>query len=128
MFHFSSAFSTVQMEWIAGGGLADGDRAEREERGEHAARDDGERHADLNAVARDDGHFDGWSASVRLLDAPLRTAASTAAKPLAVWTVDDEPSLRRAFSHGPDDVVTNRARWARRTLERWRKEECTHSR
>ena len=89
---------------------------------------DGERHADLNAVARDDGHFDGWSASVRLLDAPLRTAASTAAKPLAVWTVDDEPSLRRAFSHGPDDVVTNRARWARRTLERWRKEECTHSR
>ena len=58
---------------------------------------DGERHADLNAVARDDGHFDGWSASVRLLDAPLRTAASTAAKPLAVWTVDDEPSCVAPF-------------------------------
>ena len=85
---------------------------------------DGERHANLSAVAAGGRHFDGWSASVRLLDASLRSAATASSKPLAVWTVDDEASLRRAFLREPDDVVTNRVRWARRTLERWRAEEC----
>jgi hypothetical protein len=80
---------------------------------------DGARHANLTVLAH--APFDGWSASVHLLDAPLRTAA-TARLGLAVWTVDGEPELRRAWTYGANDVVTNRPLWARQLLERWREE------
>ena len=47
----------------------------------------------------------------------LAAAYGGAASPLAIWTVDDEPSLRRCFRVGPDDVVSNRPRWARRSVD-----------
>ena len=82
---------------------------------------DGAPHANASAIVQAASLFDGGiSASVKLLEPSLRGAAS----PLAIWTVDDEPSLRRCFRVGPDDVVSNRPRWARRTLARWRQAEC----
>lgn len=87
---------------------------------------DGEPHANLSALAAGAGRVDAWSASVRLLEPSLRELATRTTKPLAVWTVDTEEALRRAYIYGADDVVTNRPRWARRTLELWR-EECEQS-
>jgi glycerophosphoryl diester phosphodiesterase len=86
---------------------------------------DGERHANLSELAVHAPAFDGWSASWRLLEAPLRSAATARSFPLAAWTVDSEAELHRCFVRGADDVVTNRPRWARKTLERWRHDECT---
>ena len=86
---------------------------------------DGEPHANLSALAAatEAGAIDSWSASVRVLDPALRDAATRLGKgPLAVWTVDTEPMLRRAFVYGADDVVTNRPRWARQMLQTWRRE------
>ena len=61
------------------------------------------------AAATEAGAIDSWSASVRVLDPALRDAATRLGKgPLAVWTVDTEPMLRRAFVYGADDVVIDR--------------------
>lgn len=88
---------------------------------------DGAPHANISALqldaARADG-LEGWSASIKLLDDGLRSAASISKRPLAVWTVDSEHTLRRAFDYGADDVVTNRPHWAKRTLDGWRRAEC----
>ena len=50
-------------------------------------------------------------------------AASSAPAPLAVWVVDDEEALRRAWRFEPDDLVTNRPLWASALLRRWRAAE-----
>ena len=65
--------------------------------------------------------FEGWSASWKIVDSTLRRAAPKGA--LAAWTVDTEPALRRAWSSEVDDVVTNRAAWARSQISRWVAEE-----
>ena len=57
-----------------------------------------------------------------LLEPSLRGAA--AGLPLSVWAVDTDEQLTRVFVHGPRDVISNRPRWARRTLAQWHKEEC----
>lgn len=85
---------------------------------------DGQPHANVSALVAGASAVDGWSASVRVLDAPLRSAARRLSRPIAVWTVDDEAALRRAWLHGADDVVSNKPRWARRMLGRWRATEC----
>lgn len=81
---------------------------------------DGEPHANMSVLAAASG-FEGWSASWKILDSTLRRAAPKGA--LASWTVDTEPALRRAWSLEVDDVVTNRAAWARSQLSRWVAEE-----
>ena len=89
---------------------------------------DGRPHANMSALSSEP-LFDGWSASWKVLDAELRRAsmgggaAIGAAKPLAVWVCDQEPELRRVWTVGAEDVVTNRPLWARALLERWQKEE-----
>ena len=82
---------------------------------------DGLPHANLSLVGSSDAPYDGWSASVRLLEPALRRAAAT--RSLAVWTVDAEADLRRSWGAQVDDVVTNRAGWARAQLARWRDEQ-----
>ena len=63
---------------------------------------DGVPHANLTALALAASAFDGWSASVKVLDEGLRRAAKSRPKGLAVWVVDDEPMLRyHEISHGP---------------------------
>ena len=87
---------------------------------------DGQPHANLSALAAGAASVDSWSVSVRLLEPSLRELATRLARPLAVWTVDTEPDLRRAYVYGADDVVTNRPRWAKRILSQWR-DECARA-
>ena len=83
---------------------------------------DGQPHANVSALRRADGTYDGWAPSVKLLEPSLK--AATGQRPLLVWTVDSEAHLRLAYLHNPHDIVSNRPRWARRTLQQWQREEC----
>lgn len=92
---------------------------------------DGLPHANLSLFAHEP-LYDGWSASWKVLDAELRSASTAIpgrkSKPLAVWVCDQEPELRRVWSIGAEDVVSNRALWARKLLEHWHREEETRCR
>ena len=82
---------------------------------------DGAPHANLSALGAADAPYDAWAASVKLLEPTLRQAA--AGRLLSVWCVDSEADLRRAWTMRADDVISNRAGWARAQLARWRAEE-----
>jgi glycerophosphoryl diester phosphodiesterase len=89
-----------------------------------APRDAGGRsRANLSALAAARAlGFDGYSVSARLLEPALVAAVQPAA--LSVWTVDDEPTLRTAFDLGIGAVISNRPRWALRTLAKWHRKAC----
>ena len=83
---------------------------------------DGQPHANASALRVGRTLYDGWAPSIKLLEPSLKDAA--APLPLLVWAVDTEAMLRRVYLHGPRDVVSNRPRWARRTLDKWQRDEC----
>lgn len=72
------------------------------------------------------GDLDGWSVSAKWAGPDMRSLLGTNEPPhapVAVWTADDEPTLRSIVAHEPEDVVTNRPAWARTLLRRWQAEE-----
>ena len=79
-------------------------------------------HANLSALASPSA--DGFAASAKLLDAPLADAARARGRPLCVWVVDDDASLRAAWELRVPCVITNLPTWAARRLGEWRKAEC----
>ena len=83
---------------------------------------DGEPHPNASMMRASADAFDGWAPSWKLLEPSLLTAAQSA--PLSVWSVDTEAQLRRVFTHGPKDVISNRPRWARKTLAAWQRDVC----
>ena len=79
-------------------------------------------HANLSALASPSA--DGFAASAKLLDAPLADAARARGRPLCVWVVDDDASLRAAWELRVPCVITNLPTWAARRLGEWRAAEC----
>ena len=69
-------------------------------------------HANLSALASPSA--DGFAASAKLLDAPLADAARARGRPLCVWVVDDDASLRAAWELRVPCVITNLPTWAAR--------------
>ena len=84
-------------------------------------------HANLSVVTADAGLYAGWSTSARLLDEQLVAAAAAQGKDVALWVVDDAPTLQRAWRLGVGSVVTNRPKWALLTLGRWAAEACART-